>query len=316
MAQLYWVLDGPGAVRPQPLDKNQVQDLLASGYADLICPDGGAWQSAEALGISPAAPTAEESPTPDPSVTPAFFICDTETGGLNPVVNPLLSVACIVSPATGEELDGFALLVRPPEGTLLEVPVPSDMWPSFRYKKREVAYYQDVHTQERFAACGDRPVITAIAAETNGYVGGEDTGAWDLTAAARWNECGLSAGKVDEVLVRFLLQFFDSKPIAVAHNAQFDYKFVSRYLPSLKQNLRDEWFCTYKALRSLRKKRGLNVGKGMCTLDAMCKYAGYTNPDAHEALADARACSQGLQWLIGEAKEAGLSLRSLFGLDP
>lgn len=229
-------------------------------------------------------------------LTTGYVIVDTETGGLSEKANPLLSAAVVVADSQRREVDGFALRIRPPDGSLLEIPIPEHMGKGFdEVRKRKNQYYLDVYSGEKYTEPGDRWIITSAAAEINGYVTVKDY-EYDLNPMHEWNK-RLSLEEAEATFIRFISQFFTHKPVAVAHNAQFDQKFVRGHLPELYDNIMEPWFCTYKAFRKWKKEHGYGTGKGACTLETACKHAGYDLSNAHEALADTRGCLALLRWL-------------------
>lgn len=322
----FWVVEPNGVVALKT--HAEAKAYYESGYGGLVMPEGAnpeVWVTGADAGIVPppepapaptlvtepppqpvvsAAPAVEPSETPwkDPLFHSGFAFIDTETGGLKESVNPLLSVAVVLADEHLNRLDGFALKVKPPEGTVLEVPISEHIGDTGNYR-RKVRHYEDVYTGEILppTQAKGRYIITPAAAETNGFVDVVTTASglkeWDREPQRVWMRQSLGVARVDEVYVSFLAQFFKARPVPVAHNAKFDQKYVLRYLPNFAGQLHEDWFCTYRALSGLRKSRGESVGKGMCTLGALAKYSNYVNPNPHEALADAETCLEGLRWL-------------------
>lgn len=240
-----------------------------------------------------------------------YCFTDTETGGLDDRMNPLLSAALILTDSEFNEIDGFASKLLPPENSWLEVPVKSQQVPNFGYGHRNIDHYLNVHTRETTTyKPKDGWLLVAAAVETNGFVKFDNDG-WDMTAIDSWMNDSISLDIAEEVFVRWMAKHCAEPPIGVAHNAQFDYKFINRHMPQLHKNyavidsaLRNDkkhselssgWFCTCLALKKWNKASptpGENAKLG-----TLAKLAGYQPTDAHEALADARSCLAGLRWL-------------------
>lgn len=242
---------------------------------------------------------------------------DTETGGLDQRVNPLLSLGAVVVDREIREIDGFSFTALPPDGTYLEVPVDSHVgFPG--YKQRPISHYLDVWTGSKVQSIPeDAYVITSVAAEINGYLKviehPDGHNEYDYDAIADWHRRSIPLEELDAVYVRFIKQFFRAKPVPVAHNVSFDDKFIRKYLPELYSNLASDpnadgamWFCTLQAYRKYRKSRGLKNGKGTCTLvQAVRDMVGYEIEDAHEALADTRGALALLRVLKAKQAERG-----------
>ncbi len=231
----------------------------------------------------------------------SYLITDCETGGLDDRLNPLLSVSLLAANDQFEALDNFELKIKPPPGTLLEVPIPAHQ--NVEIKSKQIAHYMDVHTGQLFTKQTkpqDALLINAIAAEINGYVEVHD-GAWNFDTVKKWNEQGVTLESADHSFVVFVLGHFAQPAVGVAHNADFDSKFVSRYLPKLFSNYyrndnlsESSWFCTVKAFRLWRKKTGI---KGAAKLGDLAEQAGHKPNKAHAAFDDCYSCLAGLKWL-------------------
>jgi DNA polymerase III epsilon subunit-like protein len=252
------------------------------------------------------------------------FVCiDTETGGLNKLLHPLLSMAVVILDGDLNEINGFSEKMKPPEGTVLEIPIVAHIGVEPKIK-REVMYYLDVHTGQELNPGQIDPrndlIITSYAAEVNGFVKTlPGNSGYDFTAVSSWMRQGRTYDQVQDTYISLLKQCFRTAPIPVAHNASFDEKFVTQWLPRLVDNLQKTWFCTYAALRALRTSKGLKNQKGDCTLSSLVKYAGKTlsEEEAHEALADTRGCAEGFKWLkeegawdLPEVRKKGMVLPS------
>jgi oligoribonuclease (3'-5' exoribonuclease) len=228
--------------------------------------------------------------------TPKFLVTDTETGGLDDRINPILSVSLLIADENLQEADGWAQKIKPPGNTMLEVPVLVDQNPETR--KKRVEYYLDIYTKEKYQALPETSlVINAVAAEINGFVQFGSNGKWDIGSIDKWLNVSLPVAEVDTIYTRYITDRFTSKPVGVAHNAEFDEKFLRRYLPLLHSNYYPNWFCTVKAMRKWYKDRSL---KGSAKLAELDVKSGYTPAKAHEALSDCRSCLAGLRWLVKE----------------
>jgi oligoribonuclease (3'-5' exoribonuclease) len=259
-------------------------------------------------------------------VPTCYAFADTETGGLDVRINPLLSIAVVFADPTFKEIDGFALKVRPPENTLLEIPVLSSQHPptESRYKPRTIEYFMNVATGEMIPGPKAPPnayIISAGAAEVNGFVGTNANGRWDLAVARNWYTNSQSMADISKVYLSWIAKFFQDKPVMIAaHNATFDHKYVKAYLPELyarfwkrpagspspfpymngkgsKDDVEDhDWFCTMRAFQiHVKMETGKRAGSKLSDLAEKC---GHVNPAAHEALSDARAGLAGMRWLV------------------
>lgn len=232
-----------------------------------------------------------------------FLITDCETGGLDDRLNPLLSVSLLAADDDFNEVDNFEMQLKPPPGTLIEVPIPAHQDPE--NKKKTIAYYMDVFTGKTFNKAERPPdamVINAVAAEINGYVEIGNNGRWNFDAIKDWNDKGMSSESADHSAAAFILGLFSHPAIGVAHNADFDSKFVSRNLPKAFAYYLDQWFCTVKYFRSWRQKTG---NKGYAKLADLAAAAGYVPPAAHTAFDDCRSCLAGLKWLQEQQVQIG-----------
>jgi DNA polymerase III epsilon subunit-like protein len=104
--------------------------------------------------------------------------------------------------------------------------------------------------------------------------------------------------RTSQSLLTLFRQAFQVKPYGVAHNAQFDAKFVATWLPDVAREINNPWFCTLRWLQDYLPSIGISPRqKGVAKLDNLCKYASYDLENAHEAFADALGCAAGLRWL-------------------
>jgi hypothetical protein len=242
---------------------------------------------------------------------------DTETGGLDPRLHPLLSVSAVAATSAVEEIDGLSLKVLPPHGTLLEIPRAEHCWvPSDELRNREFIGYLDVWSKKVIPAqevdAAHVPcLITSQAAEINGYITRSAVSGhpWDLGAVQNWHDQALPIKEAEDTLIRLIRQCFITKPIPVAHNAPFDDKFVyvwmRRFYDELGKvpdgaewcTIQCRWLCTMSALGRYLKATGQPMGKGARKLATLVKLAGVDQEAAHDALADARSSLIGLRWL-------------------
>lgn len=256
-------------------------------------------------------------PAADPSISlplPCGLLSvDTETGGLDPRLNPLLSVSAVATTPDVEEIDGLSLKVLPPEGTLLEVPRAEHCWvPREELPKRELIGYVNVWTREAISPSAvDRRTIPCLiesgAAEINGYVTKATSGShpWDLQSAWLWHSQSRYPADVDTTLVTLVRSCFRSKPIPVAHNAPFDATFTCVWLRKFydelgrmpDSSLKCGWLCTMHYLGKYLDIMGMEKKKGARKLATLVKMAGAEHDAPHDALADARATLVGLRWL-------------------
>lgn len=225
----------------------------------------------------------------------AVLALDTETGGLSPKVNPLLSIAVVAAGTDLLEMDHLSIKFHPPVGTVLELPIPEHRTPTIRGKK--IMGYLDVFTGAAVADVTNRPIITAVAAEINGYMPIKN-GAWDMQFPPEWHREAVDYDAGTALLFTFIQKWFVNRPEVVAHNAKFDNPYTETYLPRFFSVL-GSWFCTCDTFRELnnRTKSGHKAN-----LDSLCKVAGYEQlaidrASIHGALPDARGCLAGLRWL-------------------
>lgn len=232
----------------------------------------------------------------------SFIALDTETGGLDERLNPLLSIALVTADAELNEIDGFDLKIAPPHGTVLEIPVQHEQ--DGITKKKRISHLMDVWTGESIARNAydyDRPLITAYAAEVNGYVSVVPGVGWDLQAIEAWNTHGLSVQQAELTMCQYIRQAFETKPVAIAHNADFDRKFIGKHMPVFFSDLFHEWYCTCNSLRAYYKRNRIKGERA--NLATGCKQAGYDiEKYAHEALADTRGCLLLAKWLQMQEK--------------
>lgn len=228
---------------------------------------------------------------------PTLIALDTETGGLDERINPLLSIAVVVADEAYNKIDGFEIKVAPPKNSIIEVPTRSTM--GLENKRKAISHYMNAWTHEPAQRVDGAPFITAYAAEVNGYIGEVDTN-WDLSAIRRWNETAQDLTAAEDDLLAYLGKAFGAgHVVTVAHNAIFDQKFVEINMPRLYAKLKQPWFCTLEKSREFRKKRG---EKGGGKLTEMAKLAGFDyDGHAHEAFADGEATLAVLRFLQKQA---------------
>lgn len=248
---------------------------------------------------------------PDPY--PAFCVCDTETGGLDERLNPLLTVnMLVVTDDLQTVLDDFQMRVAPPEGTVMEIMAdPNDQsW------NPKISHLVDAQGNEFPVGYKDEApwVITAGAARVNGF-------AWEdwvdpNTGAIR----GVPLETADATYCQFIKQWFTRhQPIGVCHNVPFDRNYIRKHLPQafscfLKDDAVDNskgrlegWYCTLKAVQGYKKRnkmKGSNKlidAARMVNEDQQSKYAGTLTgfmDKAHNALADCYMCLGLFRWLV------------------
>ena len=225
--------------------------------------------------------------TPNP---PLAIGLDTETGGLDERLTPLLSVAIVVAGEGFKKIDGFEIKVRPPRTTMLEIPSPPT-W-GLDNKAKKIVGWMNVWTKDVTTAKPDFgvPVITAYAAELNKYKGeGVSWEPKDIGANIdRWHDQAKEITQAETDIVAYLDGYFGKTAVTtLAHNVAFDRKFVLYSMPRLTRVL-DPWFCTLDISRLYWKVRDEKHGS---KLSEMAKVAGYEyGGKAHEAFADVEAC--------------------------
>lgn len=269
-------------------------------------------------------------PPPPPEITgprsglAVYLGADTETGGLDQRIHPLLSIASIVADGQMNRIDGMSFKIKPPPDTWLEVPITAHMFLPEK-QKLTIDHYRNVYDGSVCAAAdfqdrANRFIITAIAAETNGFILPTADRKWDLESYKLWVAQGLDIDTVDRALVQYVETASKHKLTGVAHNASFDEKFVTQWLPLFRQRFarpsevvlnvlgfnqkgqgglttyaKTGWICTMELLRAWYKARGGE--KGGAKLSDLAQLAGVTNVKAHDAFADTVVCLKGLQWL-------------------
>lgn len=221
------------------------------------------------------------------------LVIDTETGGLDPQLNPILTTSFLVfQREPGKVLDNFHIKIMPPEYTLLEVAVdPND--PS---RNPAISHYTNA-AGEVFKTKGGCPVITAGAAKVNGFT-------WEA-----WKGCAVPLTQVDASLKEYINTWFSTPPVVYAHNSAFDDKFVHRYLPKTYSSMQTPWLCTMKLYQKYMKLRGEKSSAKLAELakrvneDSSTEMCGYLTKNgdliskAHDAGADTEMCYASLKWL-------------------
>jgi DNA polymerase III epsilon subunit-like protein len=237
------------------------------------------------------------------------LVIDTETGGLDPRLSPLLSISLLAfETANVTELSEFYLKIMPPRGTLLQVPVD----PASTAFNPPVAYLED-SAGDRWTcdlkgnptdpSLQDALIITAGAARVNGFT-------WE-----GWKGHAVPLVQADNSFKAFIDQWFETPPVAFAHNAAFDDKFVSRAFPGTHGMLRQPWLCTMELYRKYLKDNGL---RGSAKLGELAKTANEDTEtpvcgtltaymlNAHDALADTRMCLGAIGWLAAKMGKASV----------
>lgn len=225
-----------------------------------------------------------------------IIVLDTETGGVSKQRNPLLSLGLLTTDSNGDVSDKREFKFAPPENTWLEVPVLEDQL--LGKMSKQIDHWLNLTTGEHATPVEEKPTyfITAAAAEINHFVSASNsTPGWDLSAAYLWMEHGFSYTAGAEVIAKWLA---DRGPMnaVVAHAAQFDFDYVSIWMPELLSLLPTEWACTqmvYKHKFLDGKTKGSSVG-------AICKHAGWELPSElqlHSSLGDCLATHHIWRWL-------------------
>jgi len=219
-----------------------------------------------------------------------IIILDTETGGLNPDRNPLLSIGLVHASDNGIG-DQLSLRFKPPEDTWLEVPVPGDQLKGKRDKT--IDHWLNLTTGAKQPVVEEKPsrLITAIAAEVNGFVGAsETTPGWDMSKITTWggDAYATAAGRISD-----WLRVHPAHAV-LGHNCTFDFKFVEIWLPELIRALPHEWACTQRVY----KNAYLNGATKGSSVGAICKVAGYEPTGVlHTELGDCVATYHIWKWL-------------------
>jgi DNA polymerase III epsilon subunit-like protein len=142
--------------------------------------------------------------------------------------------------------------------------------------------------------------VTFEAAVTNGYT------------PEKWTANG--AVPLKDGLTKVATWINGQPKFAVAHNAKFDFGFVTA--AEDKHAIRTglpyksaDWLCSLNAFRRLNKDLNLGHEKhSLAVLGTACGHWKADRPDLHDALGDAAACAAGYKWLTGIAKTAGVTL--------
>jgi DNA polymerase III epsilon subunit-like protein len=221
------------------------------------------------------------------------LVIDTETGGLDSKIHPLLTTSFLVFQVSPNKiLDNFHLKILPPEGTVLEVQEdPQDTsW------SPKISHYVDADGVTHAGAEG-RPVITAGAARVNGF-------SWES-----WKGAAVPLAQADTSLKEYISTWFSTPPVAYAHNSVFDDKFVHKYLPSTYASIRTPWLCSMRLYQKYMKFHGEKSSAKLAELakrvnedPSTTMFGSLTkNGDiiskAHDAGADTEMCYTALMWL-------------------
>ena len=232
------------------------------------------------------------------------LVIDTETGGLDDRLHPLVSISLLVfDRATSATLDQFHAKVMPPEGTLLQIPEdPEDT--SFNPKVAHLIDINGASYSVNDKTLELRPIITAGAARVNGFT-------WD-----GWRGTAIPLEQADASFATFVDTWFDRMPTAYAHNAAFDEKFVRRTFPKTHAAIRQPWLCTMIMYQKYLKKCGEKASAKLVEL-AKRVNADSSTPafgslktasedvisKAHDAAADTKMCWAALRWLAAKLGE-------------
>jgi hypothetical protein len=237
--------------------------------------------------------------------TATFAIIDTETGGLQESVNPLLSVAIAAISDTFTEIDGFSLRCLPPAGTLLEVPTRDSM--GLECKGKRIDHWVDVFTGARAHSAGAAPIISAYAAEVNGYIKLDEHGAWDLAGVGAWHTTARPIENVEHTFRVWLRQMFGERLVPVGgYNCPFDRRYIAKYMPKLCADFYPTWFdvcdpCKKWVMDNVPGETPGKKPRKSWKLTDMCKHAGYEPKEAHEAYSDVKSTLVVLNWLRAQS---------------
>jgi DNA polymerase III epsilon subunit-like protein len=212
------------------------------------------------------------------------IIIDTENGGFSWNKNPILSIGLIKD--VNSEISKLEINIAPPTNTWLEVPVEEHQ--GLDVKDKDIEYYLNLTSGEELPYninyVFEDPIITAIAAEVNGFV--ELNPKWVLPLKHRE---AMDVDSADELISDFI---FGANATPVAHNVEYDKGFIKKYLPKTFAGLGQDWFCTMQYFRERYNNRKAK-GSGLANI---IKLANYGEPQNHTALADAEACHFILNW--------------------
>jgi hypothetical protein len=221
------------------------------------------------------------------------LVVDTETGGLDPAVSPILTTSFLVfQREPGKVLDNFHIKIMPPPETLLEVAKD----PNDTSYKPEISHYVN-YKGETFATNPGHPVINAVAARVNGFT-------WET-----WIGCAIPLEQADNSLKEYINTWFSTPPVVYAHNVAFDDKYVHKYLPRTYASMQTPWLCTLKMYQKYLKLRGEKTSAKLGELakrvneDKSTELFGYLTKNgdiiskAHDAGADTEMCYAALRWL-------------------
>lgn len=231
---------------------------------------------------------------------PTFTITDTETGGLDETRNPLLSIATLVCDEQLNELANYYTRIRPPRGTVLEVPAETREDRTMGNYRARIMWWYDLYNGTTFETKPPGPVISAGAAMVNGFIKPDANGSfewWDLKSCEEWMTDSVALGDADRDLAIFLTSHFpQSKPVNIAYNVDFDVKFVREHAKLAFAAMGETWVCAMKATQKAVKTANPSARSGWKLSDA-ARMAGITNPSAHEALGDVRTTRPVVKWL-------------------
>lgn len=223
------------------------------------------------------------------------IIIDTETGGLSPERNPLLSIGLLLA-TPRERIDSLSIKCSPPANTWLEVPIPADQLKG-KYSKT-FSHWLNLTTDEKIIPLPEKPpsFITAVAAEVNGFVGSSETvPGWDMSKTKTWGTH--TYPQAAEAIMSWVEKHRSVNPQAViCHNASFDHGFINGWLPEILLALPMTWACTQKAY----KDKFLGGKTKGSSLENICKIAGYApSPEDtyHTDIGDCKATHFIWGWL-------------------
>lgn len=79
---------------------------------------------------------------------------------------------------------------------------------------------------------------------------------------ALWQRTGMTWEQAEDSYCQFLRQWFPNpakKPVAIAHNAEFDDRFVKHHMPLTHSLIMQPWHCTMKMLKARREAEAKRI---------------------------------------------------------
>lgn len=203
------------------------------------------------------------------------IVLDTETGGLDARLHPLLSVSLLlVDIDTFTVIEHFYIYVDPPDSTVVETS----------------AGFVDRHGRVVQAPLFDTQfVITKTAADLAKF-------SWDA-----WRNKGVPLWQADKSFREFLDQWFSKRRQApvFAYNAPFDEAFIKKYLPRAYDKMERPFVCVYRTFKMLcsrylpRKPENFKLASVYHFVKRQCpEVRDYLREgdSAHDAFVDTEMC--------------------------